>query len=215
MHLKRQRVPKKWPIKRKGTKYIVRPKANVEEGVPILVFIRDLLQIAQNRKEVKKAIHEKNLLINDRPVRNEKNAVLLFDKITIIPAKKSYTLSLSKYGKFALEEISEKEAHYKIAKVIDKKVLKGKKVQLNLSDGRNYLSNLKCKVNDSIKVDFKKKEVEKCLDFKEGAEVIVFAGKHTGKKGKITKINTERKMVELGTGGKKINALIKQIMVIE
>jgi len=215
MHLKRQKVPKKWPIHRKGTKYVVRPKFNMKEGIPLLVFLRDILKIAQNRKEVKKALHKKYIILNEKPIKNEKNSLLLFDKITIVPSKKHYKLNLSKFGKFEAEEVQKSDADHKIAKIRDKKILKGKKVQLNLSDGRNVLSNIKCNINDSIVFNFKEKKITKCLPLKEKSNVIVFAGKHTGKRGSITKINTKRKIAELNIDKKKINVLIKQVMVVE
>jgi len=42
---------------------------------------------------------------------------------------------------------------------------------------------------------------------------MVFAGKHSGEKGKIEKINKERKIAEINNGKEKINVLIKQFMV--
>src|SRR3989304_2004533 len=126
MHLKRQEISKKWPIPRKGNKYIVRPRSNIIEGVPILILLRDMLKIAQNRKEVKKAIHNKEILLNNKVARDEKNSLLLFDRITIIPSKKSYELGLSEKGKFVINEIKAEELNKKIAKVKNKKMLKGK-----------------------------------------------------------------------------------------
>jgi len=213
MHLKRNKVPKTWPVFRKGTKYVIRPSSNLKSGIPILVVIREGLGIAQNRKEVKRAIHLKDILLNGKPINDEKNAVTLFDKITLIPSNKNYKMALSPLGKFIFEEIKEIEAGQKIAKIIDKKILKGKKVQLNLSDGRNFLSDIDCKVNDSVIVEFKKKKITKCLPLKEKANILVFAGKHAGEKGIITKINNEKKMVELEANEKKTNVLIKQIIV--
>jgi small subunit ribosomal protein S4e len=215
MYLKRQKAPKNWPIQRKGTKYVVRPNFKIKEGVSLLVFLRDMLKLAQNRKEVKRAIHLKYILLNDKPVRDEKNTITLFDKVNVVPSKKYYKLNLSKHGKFSFEEINEVGAHHKIAKIINRKTLKGKKTQLNLSDGRNYLSDFKCGVNDSVIIDFKKNGITKCLPLKEGSNVIVFAGKHSGVRGVITKIKPEKKMAELSLGNKKINVLIKQIMVVE
>ena len=118
-------------------------------------------------------------------------------------------------GKFALEEIKEAEANKKIARVMDKKALKGKKLQLNLSDGRNFISDIKCNTNDSVVVNFKEKKLEKCLPFKDGANVMIFAGKHLGQKGVVKKIKAERKMVAVTVGKEEINALIKQIIVVE
>jgi len=213
MHLKRQKVPKNWPIKRKDTAYIVRPNANISNGIPILVALRDMLKLAQNRKEVKKAIHEKNILLNGSLIKNEKNSVLLFDALTIVPSNESYRLSLSEKGKFQIEKINAGEETHKIAKVINKKILKGKKTQLNLSDGRNFLSDIKCDVNDSVLIDLKKKKIEKCLPLKEKGEVLVFAGKHAGKKASINKIDQVKKMAELTFNNEKINVLIKQLII--
>jgi len=50
---------------------------------------------------------------------------------------------------------------------------------------------------------------------REGAEVIVFAGKHAGKKGTIKKIDLEKKMADIKSKEKNINVLIKQIMTIK
>jgi small subunit ribosomal protein S4e len=102
-----------------------------------------------------------------------------------------------------------------VAKIINKKILKGGKTQVNLSDGRNFISDIKCKTNDSALINFKEKKIEKFISLKEGAEVIVFAGKHAGKKGNIKKIDQEKKMAEINTKDEIINVLTKQIMAIK
>ena len=213
-HLKRHKVPKNWPISRKGTKYVVRPNFNVEKGIPILIILRDILKVAQIRKEVKKVIRSKHILLNNKIVRDEKNNALLFDTIEIIPFKKYYRVELSDKGKFKVQEIKQSEVDKKISKVVDKKILKGKKTQLNLSDGRNFISDIKCNVNDSVLIDFKKNKIEKCLSLKEGAKVMVFAGKHSGETGTIKSIKPRRKMAGLSVDEKEINVLIKQLMVV-
>lgn len=215
MHLKRQEISKKWPIPRKGNKYIIRPNSNINEGVPILVLLRDMLKLAQNRKEVKRAIHSKEILLNNQTVRDEKTSVLLFDRITIVSGKKNYELGLSEKGKFSINEIKAEGINKKIAKVNNKKMLKGKKIQLNLKDGRNFISNIDCKVNDSVIINLKDKKIEKCLPLKEKAKAIVFAGKHAGKMGVINKIDNKGSMIELGTKHGNLNILIKQLMVVE
>ena len=214
-HLKRQFAPKSWPIPRKGTTFVARPNFGLSKGMPLLILLRDMLKIAKDRKEVKKAIHFKTILINRREAIEEREGISLFDVITIVPSKKNYRLSLSLKGKFELKEIKESEADYKVARIIGKKVLKGKKIQLNLSDGRNFLSDIKCKTNDSVLINLKKKKIEKILSLKENSNVFVFAGKHSGTTGKIEKIDEKRKMVSIEKDNERINVLIKQIMVIE
>lgn len=220
VHTKRQEVPRNWPIERKGSTFIVRPFRSLEEGVPVLVVLRDMLEMAQNRKEAKKIIYNKKVTLNGKQIKDEKNAVLLFDVIRLVPAKKSYRLDLDVKGKFTLNEIPEKESNKKISKVQGKKVLKGKRFQLNLSDGRNFNSDIKCQINDSVIIDLDKKQIEKCLQLKEGSKALVFAGKHAGKRGSIEKIHQERKMAEIkisegDSKGEKVSALIKQIIVTE
>jgi ribosomal protein S4E len=93
--------------------------------------------------------------------------------------------------------------------------LKGKKIQLNLIDGRNFISDLECNVGDSVLIKFNDKKIEKCLPLKEKAKVIIFAGKHTGKTGEIEKIKAERKMASVISDQGKINVLLRQLMVTE
>ena len=215
MHLKRQESPKGWPLYRKGTKYIVRPNSGIQKGIPVLVVLRDLLKIAQNRKEVKRAIHMKNILINNKPVRDEKNSIFLFDTINIIPLKKSYRLEILNNGKMGVKEIKENESNYKIVKVTNKKMLRGKKMQLNMSDGRNFLSDIGCETNDSVLINFNDKKIEKCIPLKEDTEVFIFAGKHAGRKGNLIKIDKNKKMAEVNIDKKHVNVLIKQLMAIK
>ena len=214
-HLKRQSSPTNWPIERKGTTYIVKSNFSFREGVPVLIVLRDMLKLAQNRSEVKRIIHSKQILINEKKVKEEKNSVLFLDTLSILPLKKSYRLELSEKGKFYLNEIKESEASKKIAKIVNKKMLKGKKVQLNLSDGRNFISELKCNINDSVEINLKDKKIEKCLHLKEKAKIGIFAGKHIGKKGEIISLNLEEKTAKVKIDEKEINILINQLMVME
>jgi len=214
-YLKRQTVPKNWPIKRKGSAYVVRPNFSINKGIQILIILRDILKVAQNRKEVKKAILSKHILLNNKTIIDEKNNALLFDVITIIPLKKYYRIELSEKGKIQVREIKKDEADKKITKVVNKKTLKDKKTQLNLSDGRNFISNFKCHINDSVLINLKEGKIEKCFPLKEKAKIIVFAGKHSGEKGIVSEIKPKSKIIEVNISGEKINILIKQLMVVE
>jgi len=214
-HLKRQSIPKSWPVERKSSTYIVKPRFSIKEGIPVLIILRDILKIAQNRSEAKKIIHSKQILVNQRKVKDEKNNILLFDTINILPLKSYYRLELSEKGKFYLNKIKESETDKKIAKIINKKILKGKKTQLNLSDGRNFLSDIKCNINDSVVINLKEGKIEKCIPMEEKAKIIVFAGKHIGKKGGVIKLNLKEKTAKVKISGKEINILINQLMVVE
>ncbi len=213
-HLKRQSISKSWPIIRKGNTFVVKPIS--KKGIPLLIVLRELLKIAQTREEVKTAIQRKYLLVNNKPVKDEKMGMVLFDTLSILPSKIYYRLELSEKGKFELKEIKEDEANKKPAKIINKKTLAGKKIQLNLNDGGNFLVEPKfsCATNDSVIINFKNKKIEKCIPLKEKANIIIFAGKHSGKIGQVEEIK-ERKTAIINCNKNKIHVLIKQIMVIE
>jgi len=216
MHLKRQEIPKSWPVPRKAkTTYVVSPNFSKNDGMPLLVVLRDVLKVAENRKEVKKILHEKGLLKNALVAHDEKNNLVLFDTITFVHSKKSYRMIIGENGKFEMKEIKENEAEKKIAKIVDKKMLKGKKVQINLSDGRNLISNEKCEMGDSVLINSKSKKIEKILPLKEKAKVLIFEGKHAGEEGIVEKIIKEKKMIILKSGKNEISVLIKQVMATE
>ncbi len=214
-HLVRQEIPKKWPIERKGTTYVVRPQFNTSEGMPLLIILREIMNLAKNRREAKNIIHSNHILLNGKIANDEKTNVLLFDTLQILPLKKAYRLNLTEKGKFFLEEIQEAQANKKIAKIINKKILRGKKTQLNLSDGRNFLSEIKGNTNDSLLINLKENKIEKVIPLKQNSPVIVFSGKHVGKKGKILEINEERKMAKINSNNEELNILINQLMVVE
>ncbi|MEK6830329.1 MAG: KOW motif-containing protein [Nanoarchaeota archaeon] len=214
-HLKRQEVPKNWPIPRKGTAYVVKPLSELSSSIPLLIILRNILNVAKNRREVKRSIHLTQILLNTKKVKDEKASLSLFDTLSIIPLKKNYRVELSEKGKFEIKEIKEGESNYKIAKITDKRTLRGKKTQLNLSDGRNFLSTIKCAVNDSGVINLKEGKIEKCLPLKENSRALVIAGKHAGETGVIRSIDKERKMVSLESKDASVNVLIKQLIIIE
>ena len=129
-HLKRQSVPKRWPVARKGTPFVVKPNFNQERGIPLLIALRDMLKLCQNRKEAKRAIYGKKIFVNSKEAKDEKNTLTLFDTIGILSAKKYYKVILTKKGKYSLEEITEKESAFKISRIIKKKTLNGKKIYI-------------------------------------------------------------------------------------
>ncbi|MEM3122064.1 MAG: hypothetical protein QXH60_01330 [Candidatus Pacearchaeota archaeon] len=197
MHQKRQTASNLWPIPRKGTKFVVVPSHNKKNGIPILIVMRDILGIVKTKKELKKIITEKKILTNGSVVRNVNFSLTLFDTISFPELKKHYKINLSELGKFSLSEIKDSEALFKISKAIGKKILKGGKIQINFSDGRNLISNEKINIGDSAIINIKTKKIDKILPIKENSNVIIIKGKHLGKIGKIKKIYERNSLINL------------------
>lgn len=210
-HVKIQKAPKSWPIGRKKSKFVVKPSSNLKTGVSLLTTLREILGMVQNRKEAKKIIQEKKVFVNGVLAKDERMGLALFDVISLPQIKKDYKITILENGKFSA--IETKEASTKISKIINKTKLKGNKTQLNLSDGMNVISDIKCKTNDSLVISLKDRKIEKCLELKEGIEAMVYAGKHIGETGNVKKLDLEKKLATLDIDGKEVNILINQLIV--
>jgi len=206
MHLKRKDIPKTWPVPKKGTKYLVSP---AEKGLPILLAVRNMIKFAENKKEVKKILNAKLILVNNKIVRNIKFALKLFD---VLRLKDEYYRLTIKNKKYSFEEIKEKEGKEKIVKIIGKKICKGKKVQINLDDGRNFFTKEKFKIGDSVLVDFKE-GIKKFISLKEKSKVFVKKGKYIGKIGMIEKLSN--KLAEIKIDDERINVNLDSLIAIE
>ncbi len=190
MHQTRQEATTRLPIERKGTKYIARASTGLENSVPVVVALRDILKLAKTKKEVKKMINEKLLKLNGKDVRDYHDSIKLFN---LFEAGKTYVLKLSPTRKFFLEET--KDVKERLCKVIGKKLLPGNKIQINLHDGTNVLGDNKIKVGDSVYLDLSGK-VKSHVTPEKGKEVFVIAGRYEGQHGKIAEVKDNKFLVK-------------------
>jgi small subunit ribosomal protein S4e len=190
MHLKRRTKPKFIAVPVTGSKYLARPSHNQNNAISLMLAMRDLLQIVKTKKELKKLLLEKKIIVNEKIVGEINYPVSLFDTLSLPSAKKYFRATLVG-SKLQLEPITEKDAHVNVCKVINKTILKGKKVQINLSNGRNIISNEKVNVDDFVMFDNQKKTITKIIPLVKNEKVIVIKGKHMGIKGKL--IDIEKK----------------------
>ena len=212
-HMKRNTINKAWPIPRKGTKYLIVPSHNKKEGIPLLVIMRDVLKLVKTKKELKRIIIEKKVLVNNSPTRKENYSLLLFDTISLPLMKKYYRIIYTDAGKINVQEISEPESTKKIVKVMNKKILRKGLMQINMSDGRNFISKEKISVGDSIVINFKDGKLEKILPIKENSDVIVIRGKHRGKIGSVLGIEGNEIIVKSKDGDLKIHG--EEVIVVK
>ncbi len=209
MHLKRTKAEKTWPIPRKGSVYLAKPSHAKKHGIALIIMIRDVLEIVKSKKEAKKILNQGKIKINNKAIRDEKYPLLIFDKLEI--GGKIYQIIISENKKFEAREVKNLET--KTAKIINKKILKSGKIQINLSDGRNITSKEKLKTGDSLVLNLKDNKIEKILQLKEGADIYVTGGKHLGKMGKIEKIDAKNGLAEVKSKDK-INIKLDNLMVI-
>lgn len=216
MHIKRSKMPKTWPIARKGTKYIAVPSHSVSKGISLLFLLRDILKIARTRKEVRHFVLAGDVKINGKVRKNENFPVQVFDVVNLEKIKKNYRLEIVN-RKFQLKEVSDKDAEKKVVKISGKTILGKDKIQMNLEDGQNLITKEKFRVSDSVVLDLKSGKIEKILALKEGANVEVISGKHAGEKGKLKEFENltrgRKFVIKLEKG--EVGLPLKTILVIE
>ncbi len=206
MHLKRQAVTMKLPIPRKGTTYIARASSNINDSVSVLSAVRDILKLARTLREVKYLIHSKLLKLNGRYVRDYRESIKLFN---ILEADKTYMLTILPTGRFSLEEVKDKEK--RPCKVINKKILNGNKLQINLHDGTNLSSKDKIEIGDTVYIN-KEGKIVSHVKLEKGKNAFITNGKYKGLKGKIESIEDNK--VSISLSGKSVLLTKSQIILI-
>jgi small subunit ribosomal protein S4e len=188
VHIKKTKMPNTWPIPRKGKgkRFVAVPSHGVKKGISLLFLIRDVLNLAKTRKEVRIMTLGGMVKINNKIRYDENFPVNVLDIVNLSIDKENrfYRLEIVN-KKFNLVEIKEKDADSKIVKIIGKKIIKNDLIQMNLRDGQNFLSKNKFSVGDSALLDTKKGKIVKILNLKKGAKVEIIAGKHAGEKGEL------------------------------
>ncbi len=187
MHIKKTKMPKSWPVPRKGKegRFIAVPSHGGSKGISVLFLLRDVLKIVKTRKEARHMTINGMVKVNNKIRKDENFPVQVRGVLSLDKAKLNYQLEIVN-KKFNLIKISAKDAKTKIVKIIGKKIIKNGKVQMNLDDGQNIISNEKFSVGDSIILDTIENKIAKVLHLQKGAKIEVIAGKHAGKKGELT-----------------------------
>lgn len=215
-HQKRLSVPRSWVIGRKVTTFItrLRPGAHTAQlGMPLSVVLKSMAGVANTTKEVKKALHNNTILVDQKKVSDHRRAVGLMDTISIPGEKKAFRMTLDHKGFIRLVKIDDKESKIKVSKIIGKTVLGKSKTQLNLSDSRNILVEKdEYKVGDSVVLDLPSQKITSHLKFETGAYILLIGGKHKGEKGKLVDIKDDTVLYERKEG--KFTTLKKYAFVI-
>lgn len=198
MHQTRKESSMKLPIKRKGAKYVVRAFSHIQDSVPVLIAIRDMLKLAKTSNEVKKILQTQSIKLNGRIVKDYHESIKLFN---ILEANKIYFLSILPTGKFAL--IESKSKNSRLCKIINKRLLRTKLFQLNLHDGSNIITKDNFSVGESLYLDMNGKIVKR-VPLEKGSRVFIMSGGHIGKEGEISAMSGNRAKIEFKEGSAEI-----------
>lgn len=218
MHTKLNKMPKNWPLPRKGKKYVALAKHNQYESMPVAVILRDILKIAKTMKEAKKICMQGFVQVNKVARKDPLFPVLPRDILTLTKTNQNFILVENK-KRLSLMEISEKDSKTKVYKIQNKICLSKKTFQVNLEGGLNLISNSKFNCGDSMLIDLAEKKELKIIPLEKGSKILVVSGKHIGEQGKI--INMVRLgekncfEIELQEGGKQICLPKQNLLAIQ
>lgn len=203
--LKRKPAPRFWPVHRKEAVWIVRPSSgphSLEKCLPLSVVLRDILEVAETRKEAKKAITQGKVYVDGKVRRKDDFPVGLMDVISMPEINKFYRVMPSHKGLF-LNPISKEEASFKLCRVEDRTIVKNGNSQIALHDGTNILvktenpetpSEVDYETFATLKLGLPEKQVLDQIKTKKGNIAVITGGKNIGKQGKIVEIEkTEAK----------------------
>ncbi len=191
-------MPKTWPVPRKGSKFIIKMNPGPHRkdyAMPLLIMLRDVLKVAENRKEAKYILSNKKVYVDGKVRTNEKFPVGHMDVVYLKGLEKYYRVQHHISGRLKLFEIPEEEAKVKICKVTGKRTIRGGKTQISLHDGRNILLNnddeltKKIKNGYTVKIEVPSQEIKEVYPLEENMFAMVTEGHHQGKMGQITEIN--------------------------
>ncbi|MCL2134227.1 MAG: 30S ribosomal protein S4e [Candidatus Bathyarchaeota archaeon] len=202
--LKRKPAPKYWPIHRKELPWVVKPASgphSLQTCLPMTLVLRDVLGVADTRKEGKHILTEGKIQVNGIVRKKDDFPVGLMDVISM-PDSNQYYRVLPSHKGLILTPITKEDAKYKLVRV-ENKTTTSVGVQIALHDGTNMLIKVADPKNpvevtyktfDILKINIATGEVAEKIRTKEDNMAVITGGKNIGVKGKIVEIEkTEAK----------------------
>jgi small subunit ribosomal protein S4e len=176
-------MPRSWPLPRKTTVWVQKPDPcghSIEKCMPMGMILRDVLGVAHNRREAKKILHSRQIMVDGKIETAIGRGVGLMDVLTV--GENNFRCILDINGKLRYRPISKKQASTKTCRVMGKTTISGGKTQLHLYDGRNLLfdSNPEYKSGDSVVISLPEQEIIVHHKFEQGALAYLTGGSHIG-----------------------------------
>lgn len=187
---------------KKERKWVVAPRPGPHkkfESFPLQVLLRDVLKIADTGNEARKIIKAREVLVDGRKRKDHAYPVGLFDVVSIPKLEKFYRI-VAAQGGLKPVEIPAAESGVKIFRVEDKTVLRKGKIQLNLSGGKNLLTEKSSyRTGDSILVELGTGKIVEHFSLKKGSVGVITSGANSGNAGKVKEIipGTARSVAKL------------------
>ncbi len=206
----------------KTKRFLINPKSGKHSkltAISIGFVIRDILHLADNAREIKYIINNREIIVDKKKVYDHRLPVGLFDVIEIPKINKYYKIISTSNGSYSVKEITKEESNYKVCKILKKYVVKKGQIQLVTNDGRAILTTNKAyKPKASIKVDLIEGTIKEYYPLEKGSEILVISGKHVGEIGKITAVTPgtmqKYELIKAKTKSFEFETIEKNVIVI-
>jgi len=191
-HLKRLNSPRVLRLNRKSNKWTIKPSPGphkINKSISLGLIIRDYLKLCDNLKEAKRVILDKEILVDNCIRNNYKFPCGFMDIISVPKMKKYYRILFDKAGKLTLSPITSKETEWKLYRIEGKTIIKGKKSQLNLHDGKNIIVNKdEYKKGDVLKIQLEDNKIIDTYPLIKGNISMIIGGSHIGEIANINEL---------------------------
>ncbi len=199
-HLKRLASPATWLVSRKERKFIARPRGSfsMDMGMSLITVLKEVLKVVSTRKEGKRVLNSKEIIVNGIRRKDEKFMVGLMDVLSIKETGQSYRMLLDNNGKLRMVPIESKEASVKLCKIIGKRAVKKGKMQLSLHDGRSLIGTADQFTGDSVVLELPKGNIAQHLKLESGCQAYLIGGSNVGLTGVIDNISGDKVTIKIG-----------------
>lgn len=221
-HLKRYAASKALKLPRKSSSWTVKPSPGPHpsrSAIPLRLLVRDYLSSARTAREADRIIAEGHVLVDGKARRNPKFPVGLMDVLQLPALDRSYRVLLDRGGRLTLHEIDKNEASLKLCKVMRKKIVRKKQVQLTFHDGKTLVGDLgDFKRGDGIKLALPGLKILERFSFERGAIALITGGKNVGKIGRVIDIKLiegpQPNIVTLETDNERFQAPERYVFIV-
>lgn len=159
-----------------------------ERAIAAVVLLRDLLRVADNTREVKGVLAQRQMLVDGKAVRSKNSPVGLMDVVSLPAAGAFYRVLVDRKGRATLLKIGESDAGFKLCKITGKHVAAKGRMQLTLHDGRSVLADGAYATGDTLKLAVPEQEIIAHYKLEKGARCLITRGRHAGETATLEEI---------------------------
>lgn len=200
-HMKRITAPVSWMVERKEKKFIARPKGSfgMDMGMPLIAVLKDVLKAVETRKEGKRVLNSKDILVNGVRRKDEKFMMGLMDVLQSKELGKNFRMVLDKNGILRLMPITGSESSIKLCKIIGKRSVRKGAIQLSFHDGRSHIGTASHAIGDTVVMSIPEFKEKQHLKLENGCQVYLIGGSNVGRTGIADNISGDKVTVRIGS----------------